>query len=68
MTLVQEGLIPHTLVIGDEDGNELDLALAVNDGRPEATATIDIEAGGYLIWCTIPGHRALGQEAILTAS
>ena len=68
LTLVQRGQIPHTLALEDADGNELDLGLAVNSERTEATTTIELESGTYVLWCTIPGHRDLGQEATLAVS
>ncbi|MEM9746730.1 MAG: cupredoxin domain-containing protein [Actinomycetota bacterium] len=68
ITLIQEGLIPHTVAIEDQDGGTLDLLLTVNADQSEETATIDLAPGTYVLWCTIPGHRSLGQEATLTVS
>jgi uncharacterized cupredoxin-like copper-binding protein len=37
--------------------------------KPGAKATLKFTAksGKYTIWCTIPGHAALGMKAVLTA-
>ncbi|MEM9040083.1 MAG: cupredoxin domain-containing protein [Actinomycetota bacterium] len=65
ITLIQEGQIPHTLAIEEQDGGELDVLLTVNADQSEETVTVDLAPGTYVLWCTIPGHRALGQEATL---
>ncbi|MEM1333429.1 MAG: plastocyanin/azurin family copper-binding protein [Actinomycetota bacterium] len=68
VTFLQEGLMPHSLAIETAEGRQLGEALLVNVAETEATATIELEPGTYVLWCTIPGHRALGQEATLIAS
>jgi uncharacterized cupredoxin-like copper-binding protein len=61
---VNDGGIPHTLVIEDASGNEVpDFKLSIGD---EDTGTADLEAGTYTIFCDIPGHRGAGMEATLT--
>lgn len=64
-TLIQEGQIPHTLAIEDNQGTDLGLDLTVNANRRDASETIQLEPGTYTLWCTIPGHRELGQQATL---
>jgi plastocyanin len=56
-----DGAIPHTLVIEDIDGFKLDVP------RKAATdqGTTDLEAGDYVLFCDVPGHREAGMEATL---
>lgn len=68
VTFVQEGALPHILVLEDDEAVELDLRLEVDSGQLEATGTIGLDPGTYTLWCSIPGHRALGQEAVLVVS
>lgn len=58
---VNEGAIPHTLVIEDVDGFKLEVAASgdVDEG------SVDLEAGDYTLYCDIPGHRDAGMEATL---
>jgi plastocyanin len=53
----------HTLVF--DDNAVPGFLLAVPDGR--ASAKVELEEGDYVIYCTIPGHRAAGMEADLIA-
>ncbi|MEM7326551.1 MAG: hypothetical protein AAF531_25925 [Actinomycetota bacterium] len=66
VTLEQAGFLPHTLVIEDQDGQELDFLLMVGTDASEDTATIELAPGTYVLFCEIAGHRAAGQEATLT--
>ena len=47
----------HTLVFDGIDGFELAVPGGPNKGK------IDLKAGTYTIYCTVPGHRAQGMEA-----
>lgn len=64
ISYVNEGSIRHTLVIEDVDGFKLDVASAgdVDEG------SVELEAGEYVLFCDVPGHRAAGMEAVLTVS
>jgi len=59
-----EGAIPHTLVIEDVDGFKLEVAA----NGDEAEGTADLEAGSYVLYCDVPGHREAGMEATLAVS
>jgi uncharacterized cupredoxin-like copper-binding protein len=59
--LVNEGVLEHDLVI---DGFTFDLLVQPGE---EATETVTFDAGTYVFWCTIPGHREAGMEGTLTA-
>lgn len=53
----------HDLVIG-VDGEELSVAECA--GGETATGQVDLPAGEYTFWCTIPGHREAGMEGTVT--
>lgn len=56
-----EGSIVHTLLIEEVDGFELE----VNANGDVDTGEVDLEAGEYVLYCDVPGHRAAGMEATL---
>ncbi|MCU1459262.1 MAG: putative copper-binding protein, partial [Actinomycetia bacterium] len=47
----------HTLAVAGIDGFELAVPGGPTKGK------IDLKAGTYTIYCTVPGHRAQGMEA-----
>lgn len=55
---VQKGAVPHTLLIEDVDGFELEV-----DGDPTDEGTVALEPGTYTFYCDVPGHRSAGMEA-----
>jgi hypothetical protein len=52
----------HTLVF-----EEPEFAGFILEVPPDDEGKVDIPKGDYVIYCTIPGHRAAGMEATLTA-
>jgi len=54
----------HTLVF--EDKTFAGFELAVGGQKTESTGKVDLKPGKYVIYCTIPGHRAAGMEATIT--
>lgn len=62
ITLANEGSIVHSLVVEDVDG----MRLVTQSKGDEDTGTVDLEAGEYVIFCDIAGHRNAGMEATLT--
>ena len=58
---VLSGFQEHTLVV---EGYEDELALSVENGGSDS-GTITLEAGRYIMYCDIPGHREGGMEARL---
>lgn len=62
-TLVNVGAVEHDLVI--EEAGDGVVALAAPGET--ATGTIELEAGTYTFYCSIPGHRA-SMEGTLEVS
>jgi uncharacterized cupredoxin-like copper-binding protein len=58
-TLVNEGAIFHDLTI-----DELGIHIEANPGET-VTETVQLEAGTYDYYCSVPGHRAAGMEGTL---
>jgi plastocyanin len=57
----------HTLHF--EDGNTLFETLVVQAaGDTDASRAFFGEAGDYVFYCTVPGHREAGMEGVVTAS
>jgi plastocyanin len=61
---VEKGSQQHTLVIDGVSG----FKLQVGPGAKSATGTVDLKAGDYTYYCTIPGHRAQGMQGTITVS
>ena len=56
-----EGSLPHTLVIEDIDTDTFKLEVGDTD-----EGSVELEAGEYVLFCDIAGHRGGGMEATLT--
>lgn len=64
VTIVCGPQVAHGLGIeGVQDGEEL---VACEGGGSETT-TVELEAGEYTFFCTVPGHREAGMEGTLVA-
>ena len=62
---VQEGALPHSLLIESSDGGDVD-SFELEVGEVDAdSGTVDLPAGDYVIYCDVPGHRDAGMEAEL---
>jgi plastocyanin len=59
VTLTNDGSIQHDLRIDGAD-------FFVEAGSGESVdGTVDLEAGSYRFFCTVPGHRDAGMEGVL---
>ncbi|MCC5950054.1 MAG: cupredoxin domain-containing protein [Nitriliruptoraceae bacterium] len=65
VTLDNVGAIEHDLIV--EEAGELDAVGMVAPGDT-GTGTIELEAGTYTVYCSVPGHRGGGMEATLEVS
>jgi plastocyanin len=59
---VQKGMLPHTLLV---EGSEGDMELLVSGPGQVDRGSITLEAGRYVLYCDVAGHRAGGMEAEL---
>ena len=62
MTLDNEGVLPHNIVVEEADDT---LVVEAEAGASE-TGSIQLESGDYTLYCNIEGHREAGMEASLT--
>ncbi|MBK5228987.1 MAG: cupredoxin domain-containing protein [Actinobacteria bacterium] len=60
LELVNDGTVEHDITI-----EEADMMVHVAPGET-ASATLNIEPGDYIFYCSIPGHREAGMEGTLT--
>ena len=58
---VDDGNIPHTLNI---EGQTFEID--VNSHGEKKSASINLPAGTYTLYCNVPGHRSAGMHATLT--
>ncbi len=58
--------ISHDVKVEDSSGEELGGTDLVSQG--DATATVDLQAGTYAFFCSVPGHREGGMEGTLTVN
>lgn len=66
---VNEGAAAHTLLVEDAAGETVaGFKLEVPSNGDEDAGTVTLEAGDYVFYCDIPGHRSAGMEAPLTVS
>jgi plastocyanin len=62
VTLRNDGVVEHDITV-----DELDLEIYADAGD-SVTQTVNVPAGSYPYYCSIPGHRQSGMEGTLTAS
>jgi uncharacterized cupredoxin-like copper-binding protein len=56
--------LQHDVKVEDSSGQELGGTDLVSSGT--ATAMVDLQAGSYTFFCSVPGHREAGMEGTLT--
>lgn len=62
LTLENAGVVEHDITV-----DELDLEVYANAGET-VTETVNLAAGTYEYYCSIPGHRSSGMEGTMTVS
>jgi plastocyanin len=55
---------PHDVAVEDEGGNEIGKTDVISEST--ASTTLELTAGSYTFFCTVPGHRDAGMEGTLT--
>ena len=61
MTLINVGVAEHDIVIEEADDTEVVFAA----GGETATGSIELEAGTYTFYCSIPGHRSAMEGTLI---
>jgi hypothetical protein len=66
--LVNQGQDPHDLRVERADAPSTGFSFAL--ARPHAVASqkLDLTAGEWKLYCTLPGHEALGMSARITVA
>lgn len=62
--LIAQDVVEHTFVIEELDDVEV---VAVAAGET-ATGTVELDAGTWTFYCSVPGHRGAGMEGELTVT
>jgi plastocyanin len=69
--LINKGEDEHTMDMekvgpGDAPEGPILLATSAPSGGQSTPTTVDVEPGTYRLWCTLPGHAAMGMETTIT--
>jgi plastocyanin len=59
---VNDDTIRHTLIVLQGDTKVGTLELAVNKRGDIDTGTINLPAGNYVVFCTVPGHQNMKAD------
>jgi plastocyanin len=59
---VNEDSIRHTLIVIEGDTKVGNLELAVNKSGDIDLGTINLPAGNYVLFCTVPGHQNMKAD------
>lgn len=65
VTIECTGSVEHNIVL---EGVNDDAIIAECTGGESGTGTVEVEAGSYTYYCSIPGHREAGMEGQITIS
>ncbi len=63
LELTNDSAVPHDVQIEGPDG---DLGGTEEVSGGATSADVDLEAGDYTFYCSVPGHREAGMEGTLT--
>lgn len=67
LEVMNAGPTVHDLTIRDSAGKVLGETADLKPGTSE-TLTVDLPAGKYVIFCSLPGHESLGLKGTLTVT
>ncbi len=56
--------LPHDVRIEDSSGSDVGGTSVISESSE--TATVELEPGEYVYYCSVPGHRTAGMEQTLT--
>jgi plastocyanin len=59
--------VPHSIAVATANGNVLGEVQPFTNGK-ESVQLTDAQAGKYIFYCTVPGHREAGMEGDLTVT
>jgi uncharacterized cupredoxin-like copper-binding protein len=65
LAVTNEGPTLHNVAIRDEAGTELATTTDLREGESE-TLAVELAAGTYTLFCSLPGHESLGIKGTLT--
>lgn len=67
LAVTNDGPTVHNVAIRDDAGAALGTTADLREGESE-TLTVDLPAGSYILFCSLPGHESLGIKGTLTVS
>ena len=67
LAVTNEGPTVHNVAIRDDAGSVLGTTADLREGEAE-TLTVDLPAGTYVLFCSLPGHESLGIKGTLTVT
>lgn len=67
LAVTNAGPTLHNVAIRDDAGETLATTADLREGEAE-TLTVDLPAGSYILFCSLPGHESLGIKGTLTVS
>lgn len=65
LAVTNEGPTLHNVAIRDDAGTVLGTTADLREGESEAL-TVELPAGTYTLFCSLPGHESLGIKGTLT--
>jgi plastocyanin len=58
--------VPHDVTIEDSGGKDVGATDVITESS--TSTTVDLKAGKYTFYCSVPGHREAGMEGTLTVN
>jgi uncharacterized cupredoxin-like copper-binding protein len=66
--LINQGEDAHNLLIAPAGSTRILASFDTLASGRQGTQTVSLAPGSYRLWCSLPGHEALGMHAELTVS